>query len=90
MASALDGTSGGNFSGHEGEDPGLPPDVLVFEFIEVLLDEGDVFDGFHEAPHSKLLVALLFMALANGFVLLLSDPEEGFAGAHAFIVLGEQ
>ena len=76
MTSTLDGTSRRNFRGHDGKNSILSSNVLVLKFVEVLFDEGDVFDGFHEAPHSELFVALLLMALSNSFVLLFPDPEE--------------
>jgi len=46
----------------------------------MFLDEGDVFDGLIEIPHSYLLIALGLVALADLFVLLLVDSKQRSAG----------
>lgn len=51
MAATLDGSPALDCLGHQRENSFLAPHVLVFELLEVFLDEGDVFDGLVEIPH---------------------------------------
>lgn len=39
-------------------------------------DEGDIFDGLIEIPHSYLLVALFLVAVTDSFFLLPVDSEQ--------------
>jgi hypothetical protein len=80
VAAALDRAPRLDLLGHVYENLLLAPGVGVFELPEVALEEGDVFDGLCETPHSYLLVVLLLVALADLLDLFLADPEQGFAG----------
>ena len=86
MAAALDGASGPDLLPHEGKNAHFAPGILILEFLEVFLDERDIFDSFIEVPHSYLLVALLLVAVADSFFLLPVYSEQGPARPGAFKV----
>lgn len=65
MASALDWTPWFNLSGHQTEDPTESSCLFWFKSMEVLFNEGNVFDSLAEIPHPLLLVPFLIMALPN-------------------------
>lgn len=76
MAAALNGTSSANFLSHQAEDPTKSSTFLRAEFLEIIPDESDVFNGLGKIPHAKLLVTLLGMALSNVLEFLAPDQEK--------------
>ena len=88
MTPTLNRISSLNLFSHEREDLLLSSDVFIFEFVEVLSDEGDVFDGFHETPDAQFFVSFLLVALSNGLILSFADPEERSAMSRNFKFLG--
>lgn len=52
MAATLDGISALDCLGHQRENSFLASHILVFKLLKMFLDEGDVFDGLIEIPHS--------------------------------------